>query len=232
MLKKLIPIVLLPLIAFAQPAEARRLFWWETVNPDEPAPPPQPYRQAYGVPDDQSLYGAPSDEQFNERQYQLYQREMQRRYGRGYDVIPQDAPPPPRYAQPDPIVPYAAPVYPKPKPVVKKVVRAKPVKPAVVPTEKQVTQAPSSKSVGPVTCDKGLSIVSGYGFENVKTKTCETGTLAYNAERSGQPFEIDVNPKTGELIAVKKITVAKELSEQAQPNVKKLPVIKGTGQEI
>ena len=225
MLNKLIPFALLPLIAFAQPAEARRLFWWETINPAEPAPPPSSYRDVYGVPEDQGLYGYPADEQFNERQYQLYQHEMQRRYGRGPDTQPHYAMPP---AITEPALPYAAPIYPKAKPVVKKIAK---VKPRMIAPEKQATQT-SPKSTGPVSCDKGQSIVAGFGFENVKTKTCAPGTLAYQAERSGQPFEIDVNPKTGELIAVKKIAATKELSEQAPPKAKKLPVIAGNGQEI
>ncbi len=232
MLKKILPLTMLPLLAFAQPAEARRLFWWEQVNPELPAPPP-PYQEAYGAPyDDQSLYGYGPDEQFNEREYQLYRHEMQRRYRPGVELEPpRYTPPRVIYSQPEQALPYAAPVYSQPK--VKKYVKAKPVvAPApvvqVTPiTKKKVaTIAPkastaSKPSTVGVTCEKGATIVSGFGFENVKTKTCEAGTLAYSAERSGQPFEIDVNPKTGELIAVKKIAAGKTLSdkvEKTQPN--------------
>jgi len=252
MLKKLIPLAILPLIAFAQPAEARRLFWWESVNPDEPAPPP--YQDAYGNPDDQGLYGAP-DQRFNEREYQLYRREMQRRYGPGVELDPPPyaaptyAPPRTYYAQPEP-TPYAPPAYVKPKPKIKKIAKAKSVVPlakplppvatsapvtaptSAPPVEKQTATAPSSKATGPVTCEKGASIVSGLGFDKVTSKTCEAGTLAYNAERSGQPFEVDVNPKTGELIAVKKLPASKELTDKAQPLGQTVVKSKVAGQEI
>lgn len=211
MLHKLVPLALLPLIAFAQPAEARRLFWWESVNPD------QPYQQAYGAPEYQDLYGAP-DEQFNQGQYQLYQREMHRRYGGQTELSPQDGPygpPPSFYAQPDQPPRFAAPLFHPPKP--KKIVKAKPALPKSAPqlagqapqpgTEPQISAAPLIKSGQPVTCEKGAAIVSGFGFENVRTKSCASGTLAYSANRSGQPFEISVNSKTGELIAVKKLPV-------------------------
>ena len=212
MLKTLIPLAVLPVLVFAQPAEARRLFWWETANPD------QPYQQAYGAPEYQDLYGAPdsSDEQFNQRQYQLYQREMHKRYGNQTDIAPDErfSPrPPSTYSQPTyrQPAPYAAPLYLAPRP--KKVVKAKPklpeVSPPVVASVAPSVPAPepqvTAKSSGVVTCEKGATIVSGFGFENVHSKTCEAGSLAYNAERSGKPFEVTVNPKTGELIAVKKL---------------------------
>ena len=202
MLHKLVPLALLPLIAFAQPAEARRLFWWESVNPD------QPYQQTYGA----------TDEQFNQRQYELYLREIHRRFDDQSELDPQDGPygpPPSFYAQPDQPPRFAAPMYPQPNP--KKIAKAKPVLPKAAPqlagqapqlgAEPQISAAPPLKSGLPVTCEKGATIVSGFGFENVKTKSCDSGTLAYNANRSGQPFEISVNPKTGELIAVKKLPV-------------------------
>lgn len=65
--------------------------------------------------------------------------------------------------------------------------------------------ATGAKKGGPVTCDKGASIVSSFGFENVTNKTCDGASLVYSAERGGKPFEIEVNPKSGELTAVKKL---------------------------
>ena len=84
-------------------------------------------------------------------------------------------------------------------PVVPVVPTAKPKKPKVV-----VAAAPKPKAE-PVTCDKGATIVSGFGFENVTTKSCDGATLSYSAERGGKPFEVDVNSATGELLAVKKL---------------------------
>ena len=211
LLKTLIPLALLPMFAFAQPAQARHLFWWQNTDPDTTEDAAPPYRQAYGAPEYQDLYGDRQD-QFDERQYQLYQREMHRRYGYRSELPPDDgtdAPPtiynaPPRYAAPTYVAPtYVAPSPHKPKKIVKSV-RLAPKKPAAT-TYTKVASAPSVTPTTTVNCDKGAAIVSGFGFENVKTKSCEAGMLAYNAERSGQPFEVSVNPKTGELIAVKKL---------------------------
>lgn len=209
MLRKLIPIIVLPLFTFVQPAEARRLFWWEVVGPE------QPQQQVYGAHEYQDLYGAPNEE-FNQRQYHLYQREIHRRYLGQAGITPQDGPdgpPPSFYDQQNSPLRYAAPIRPKPK----KIAKVAPVIPhsvAQVPTpapaptstqDPQVTSAPPVKSGQPVNCEKGAAIVTGFGFEDVKTQSCEAGTLAYNAKRSGQPFTVSVNPKTGELIAVKRL---------------------------
>jgi hypothetical protein len=224
--KTLIPLALLPMFAFAQPAQARHLFWWQDDGPDMTQDAPPPYQQVYGAPEYQDLYGN-RDDSFDERQYQLYQREMRRRYGYQAELPPDDGPyaqPPvyntqPQYAAPPYVAPryvaptYAAPVLPKPKKIVK-TARVAPKTPdattATATTNTKVASAPvasapPTKPTTTVDCDKGAAIVSGFGFDNVKTKACAADTLAYNAERSGQPFEVSVNPKTGELIAVKKL---------------------------
>jgi len=77
------------------------------------------------------------------------------------------------------------------------------------PTTATASAAPAAaapaKKGGPVTCDKGVGIVSSFGFDKVASKTCDGPSLVYSAERGGKPFEIEVNPKTGELTAVKKL---------------------------
>lgn len=219
MLKKLIPLALLPIFAFAQPAEARRLFWWELNGHEQQVIPAPPYQESFGGPDDQDLYDGP-DDRFNERQFQIYRRDMQRRYGDEADLGPEDSiygPPPTRFARPVPVVPYADSTQPRQQVKPRKIAKAKPklappqlattTHQPIPVTPKQVTTTLPKKTSGPITCEKGASIVSGFGFDDVKTKKCEPGTLAYNAQRSGKPFEIDVNPKTGELIAVKKLAV-------------------------
>ena len=230
LLKTLIPLALLPMFVFAQPAAARGLFWWENVDPNAPGDAGPPYQQAYGAPEYQDLYGDRQD-QFDERQYQLYQREMHRRYGYRSELPPDDgtdAPAsiynaPPRYAAPS----YVAPTYVAPSPHKhRKIVKATPLAPKapdVAMTDKQVSPATPKNLTTTVGCDKGAAIVSGFGFENVKTKSCEAGTLAYNAERSGQPFEVSVNPKTGELIAVKKLAApaAPTVPPETTPNTRR-----------
>ena len=242
MFKKILLLAVLPALLFAQPAEARRLFWWQMVNPDGTAVSPSIYDDSVAP---QDVYGpdplAQQDEQFNQDQYQLYRREMARRYHRsiydGQDVQP-------IYADPTPPPPYAAPIYPvKPKhKLINKVVRLKPlvkkpvatttatITPQTAPvTDASATSAPQPapitapittatasttvatpkpvavKKSGAVTCEKGATIVSSFGFESVSTKSCEGTTLVYNASRGGKPFEINVSASSGELTAVKKL---------------------------
>ena len=239
LLKTLIPLALLPMFAFAQPAEARRLFWWQNDDPDtsvDAAPPPPPYRQVYGAPEYQDLYGN-NDDGFDERQYQLYQREMRRRYGYQAEIPPEGGPytqppvyrsrpaPQASYAPPTYVAPiYAAPVLPKPKKILK-TARVAPKTPDAI-TDTKVASTPPTKPTT-VDCDKGAAIVSGFGFDNVKTKNCAADTLAYNAQRSGQPFEVSVNPKTGELIAVKKLPAS-----PAAPSAAPEPVSNATRTEL
>ena len=250
MLKKILVLAALPALLFAQPAEARRLFWWQMVNPDGTAVSPSIYDDSVAP---QDVYGpdplAQQDEQFNQDQYQLYRREMARRYHRNAYVDPYAAP---TYADPTPPPPYAAPVYPvKPKhKLINKLVHVKPLlkkpvatttatitpqpapitgtaatpapQPAPV-TDASATPAPqpapittasttvatpkpvSGKKSGIVTCEKGAAIVSSFGFESVSTKSCDGGTMVYNASRGGKPFEINVSASNGELTAVKKL---------------------------
>ncbi|MDE2385155.1 MAG: hypothetical protein KGO53_11105 [Alphaproteobacteria bacterium] len=246
MLKKLVPLAFVPLLAFAQPAEARRLFWWQMVNPDGTAVSPDVYNDSY-APQDYGAqdgpygpdpYAANPDEQFNQYQYEQYRREMARRY-RARAAAQPDYPPAydtqggygqGGYGQADvgPPPPYAAPVYPvKHKKLVKKLAHAKPVLPKTVATAavqpgavtasttaatttvaaNSTAAAPAAKpaKAGGVSCDKGASIVTSFGFSNVTTKSCTGATLVYGAERSGKPFEIDVSAASGELTAVKKL---------------------------
>ncbi|MEP6828402.1 MAG: hypothetical protein ABJA10_10045 [Aestuariivirga sp.] len=281
MFKKILLLAALPALLFAQPAEARRLFWWQMVNPDGTDVSPSIYDDSVAP---QDVYGqdpyAQHDEQFNQDQYQLYRREMARRYHRNAYVDPYAAP---IYADPTPPPPYAAPVYPV-KPthkVIKKVVHVKslvkkpvatttatiapqaapatsapvtdaaatptlppapvtdaaatpslPPAPVIdaaatptlppapvtdasaTPTPPPITTASTTvarpksvpvKKSGTVTCEKGATIVSSFGFEGVSTKSCDGGTLVYNANRGGKPFEINVSASSGELTAVKKL---------------------------
>ena len=220
MIKKMMLLAVLPALLLAQPAEARRLFWWQMVNPDGTAVSPDVYDDSV-VP--QNIYGpdpyAAPDEQFNQDQYQLYRREMARRYHRNIYDGPDSAP---TYADPVPPPPYAAPVYPAkpkrklvnkishPKLIVKKALITAIAPPQSAPITTASTTAPtpkvlSVKKSGTVTCEKGASIVSSFGFESVSTKSCDGATLVYNASRGGKPFEINVSPTSGELTAVKKL---------------------------
>ena len=240
MFKKIFLLAVLPALLFAQPAEARRLFWWQMTNPDGTAVSPSIYddnvapQDVYG-PDPFAAPQAAPDDQFNQDQYQLYRREMAHRYHRNAYVDPYAAP---TYADPTPPPPYAAPVYPVKakrklinkvvhvKPLVKKPVATttatitpqtapvtgasatSPPQPAPLTTASTTVATPKPvpvKKSGIVTCERGATIVSSFGFESVSTKSCDGGTLVYNASRGGKPFEINVSASSGELTAVKKL---------------------------
>ncbi len=211
MLKFILPLAILPVLALSQPAEARRLFWWQ--NPDGTVA----YDDGYAPDNYDDRYGpdpyASAQDRFNDREYRMYRRDMMRRM-RKQAYIDQNQQDDPDFNS---NLPYAAPVTPtKPSPV-KKSVQAKPAtKPvtqsaATDTTQGTATQTASSqpaapkKSSGAVTCDKGLSIVSSFGFEKVSSKSCDGKTFVYSAERSGKPFEIEVSSTNGELTAVKKL---------------------------
>lgn len=88
----------------------------------------------------------------------------------------------------------------------------------VVPVKKQAAVAVLTKktqvaSVAPskkpatksITCNKATSIVSDYGFSNIKTADCEGKDYAFNATRGGAPYLIRMSAATGELTEVKKL---------------------------
>jgi hypothetical protein len=67
-----------------------------------------------------------------------------------------------------------------------------------------ITDDVKSKTAS-VTCAKGASIVTSYGFSGVTSKSCTGSTFTYGAIRSGKNFEIQVSASNGELTAVKKL---------------------------
>lgn len=73
------------------------------------------------------------------------------------------------------------------KPVVAKPVAAKP--------------APG-KTIG---CTAGAAVIVGYGFADVKPKTCTGQAYAYTATRSGKNYEIKLTAASGEITDVKKV---------------------------
>lgn len=182
------------------PAEARkRLFWWQNDrNYDQ---------SQYDSYDDSEFYegqNADVEDQFNQAQFDLYMREMghprRQRLVETYDDRQFDEP-----------------VYKKPVPkkvkkkVVAKVAAAKPVAKALPPSDKTIQTASFSKPTDnkvvakKVGCSQGASIVAGYGFSTVTSKSCTGNTLVYGATRSGKNFEIQVSAASGELTNVKKL---------------------------
>ena len=121
------------------------------------------------------------------------------------------------YYEPQPLQPA------KPKPVAK-AAKSKPaaalstasIDGAAVPAEPVAKQpVVASKPASPVkpattagagmSCDKAVSIVSGYGFSGVKPDSCKGKVYAFNATRDGRNFAIKFNAASGELTEVKKL---------------------------
>jgi hypothetical protein len=101
---------------------------------------------------------------------------------------------------------------PKPK-VVASVAPKSAVKSAVKPKQQIASlQKPMSatrqrpiaiveKTIG---CTAGAAVVTGYGFAEVRPKTCTGKTYAYIAARAGKTYDIQLTAASGEIIDVKK----------------------------
>jgi hypothetical protein len=203
MFRKLFTVAMFSSVAFTvfagTPAEAgRRFFWWQNAPTDS--------QQVYDPYGDNTVYGGQQDydvqDQFNQRQYDLYMREMRhqkrkRNVNGYYEAI------------------VAAPNYGQMRrhKQIKKTVQTSAVlkqttvKPAPAPVQaasigKRYESGAVAKSVD---CNKGATIVAGYGFSSVTSKNCSGNTLVYSATRSGSNFEIQVSASSGELTAVKKL---------------------------
>jgi hypothetical protein len=98
------------------------------------------------------------------------------------------------------------------KTAVKAAVKPKPQiaslqKPAVMAKPKPVLATPQKpkasveKTIG---CTAGAAVVTGYGFAEVRPKTCTGKTYAYTAARAGKNYDIQLTAASGEIIDVKK----------------------------
>jgi hypothetical protein len=56
-----------------------------------------------------------------------------------------------------------------------------------------------------VSCSKVTQLVSGYGFSDVKVKSCAGKIFAFTGTRSGKSYEISVSSGSGQLTEVKRI---------------------------
>lgn len=217
---------ILGLTMLSSQAEARRLFWWEALPPENGGG-----YDIYGDGQDyQDGQDTAADDMFNQQQYDQYMKEMNhRRHRRIYDQsyydpqfdntdIPESAKPKSKVlkfkkpavvktARAEPVVPFK-PVQQAYVPKILK--RAEPPVQVNTPSPKvaqgveTITNEAKAKTAA-VTCAKGANIVTSYGFSAVTSKTCTGGTYIYGATRSGKNFEIQVSAANGELTAVKKL---------------------------
>ena len=68
---------------------------------------------------------------------------------------------------------------------------------------------PDAKKAKPaatgLSCSKATQLVSGYGFSDVKVKSCTGKIYAFTGTRSGKSYEIGVSSGSGQLTEVKRI---------------------------
>lgn len=88
---------------------------------------------------------------------------------------------------------------PEPAPVTKK----DPVKTAAA----KATAAPQTetKSKAAVSCEKAGTILTGYGFSDIKPSICTGKEYTFDAARDGKTYAIKLNSANGELTEVRKL---------------------------
>ncbi len=130
--------------------------------------------------------------------YALSEEEFDQLYGRPRRVYREDNvdPEPPNRRRP--AMEQDAPQPKKTKPA------AKAAKPAERPASAS-KNSPASQVAAGLSCEKALSVVSGYGFSSVSATSCTGKVYAFNATRDGKNFAIKLNPATGQLTNVKKL---------------------------
>ena len=70
---------------------------------------------------------------------------------------------------------------------------------------KSTTAATAASKSTAVSCDKASSIITGYGFSDVKPADCLGQVYAFSAARDGKAYAIKLNAANGELTEVKKV---------------------------
>lgn len=164
---------------------------------------PRPMRYVFGGyivdgdAEDLTLYG--SDEEFDESYYDP-----------SHDLVSQ--PPPAKKTAAVTKAPLAKPkIAKKPvstaasaKPAAKKQVTSTPSAPAPVESEPEA-KAVKTAAAPILTCEKAGQIVAGYGFIDVKPKSCDGLLYEFDAERDGKAFAIKIDRGNGELSEVTKL---------------------------
>jgi hypothetical protein len=85
-----------------------------------------------------------------------------------------------------------------------KIVPAPPVTTATATAKAAPAPAPAA-ALNTVGCTAGAAVVTGYGFAEVKPKTCTGDTYTYTASRGGKSFLIKITASSGEVVDVKKL---------------------------
>jgi len=72
------------------------------------------------------------------------------------------------------------------------------------PKPKKATSSAKTTASSNVSCDKAKSIVTGYGFSNIQTQSCNGSVYSFAASRGGKSFSVKVSALNGELTEVKR----------------------------
>jgi hypothetical protein len=110
-------------------------------------------------------------------------------------------------------------IMPKLKPELQKIAALTPVKPEAAPKARLILDEPvvapkaslpavAAKPVASpnvIGCSKGVEIVTGYGFSEVKPKSCSGAVYAFDASRANAAYVITLSAATGEITDVKKL---------------------------
>jgi hypothetical protein len=149
-------------------------------------PPPPPRRHYYYYPDayEDEFY---EDEEYDEEVYYYPYYEDDDEAAPRYEA--------PRRKKSKAATAYAVPEDVEPAPKAKK-------KPAAKPTT--TAQPKATSAAASVSCDKARSILAGYGFGDVETKSCSGKVYSFAAKRGGKTFSVRVSALNGELTEVKR----------------------------
>ncbi len=64
---------------------------------------------------------------------------------------------------------------------------------------------PKKQVASGISCDKGVSVVTDYGFSNVEPKACTGKIYTFKAARTGKSYDVSVSSISGEITEVRKI---------------------------
>jgi len=166
-------------------AETRYHMWL----PGFPPPPPRRHYYYYPQPYEDEDYAYPYDEEEDYDAYYYYGQEDDY-----YEPAPRQYAPKPRKKSKTVTVAPREETAPAPK--IKK-------KPATTAVAAPVKPKPETKGTS-VSCDKARSIITGYGFGNIETKSCTGNVYSFAAVRGGKSFSVKVSALSGELTEVKR----------------------------
>jgi hypothetical protein len=173
---------------FAAPTvEAKAETRFHLLMPGFPPPPPPRHYYYYPQPYDDEDYAYPYDD---EDAYYYYGEDDDY-----YEPAPRQYSPKPRKKSKTVTVAPKEEYAPAPK------VKKKPASTAARPA----TPTPKTEAKNAfVSCDKARSIITGYGFGSIETRSCSGNVYSFAAVRGGKNFSVKVSALNGELTEVKR----------------------------